>query len=212
MVDIFDTNFEEVDIDLQANFVQMGEEINLKEKDPTLRKIVLGAGWDGFSYNSDALDLDLSLLLLDKDRMTRVDEDFIFYNQPEAINGGIRHRGDNRTGAGDGDDETISVFLEAIPFDVFHAYIVMSIYQGYEKEQNLSMVRNSYIRLYNEENQDELIRFKMDGELKGQMETAVVVAALNREGPKWHFKPMMEYYMGGLTEIAKKYGMIVKEQ
>ena len=190
----------------------MGEEINLKEKDPTLRKIVLGAGWDGFSYNSDALDLDLSLLLLDKDRMTRVDEDFIFYNQPEAINGGIRHRGDNRTGAGDGDDETISVFLEAIPFDVFHAYTVMSIYQGYEKEQNLSMVRNSYIRLYNEENQDELIRFKMDGELKGQMETAVVVAALNREGPKWHFKPMMEYYMGGLTEIAKKYGMIVKDQ
>ena len=190
----------------------MGEEVNINAKDETLRKVVIGAGWDNFSFNSNDLDLDLSLFLLNKDGMTCVDEDFIFYNQPEAINGGIRHRGDNRTGAGDGDDETISVFLEAIPFDILHAYIVLTIYQGYEKEQNMAMARNAYIRLVNEETNEEIVRYKMDADLKEHSETGAVVAALNREGPKWHFKPLMEFYAGGLTEIAKKYGMVVKEQ
>lgn len=212
MVDIFDTEFENKEIDLQAGFVSLGEEVNLNEKDETIRKIVIGAGWDSFSFNSNDLDLDVSLLLLNKDGMTRVDEDFIFYNQPEAINGGIRHRGDNRSGAGDGDDETISVFLEAIPFDILHAYIVLSIYQGYEKEQHMGMARNCYVRIVNEETGDEVIRYKMDPDLKDRSETGAVVAALNREGPKWHFKPIMEFYPGGLTEISKKYGMIVKEQ
>lgn len=212
MVDIFDTQFENKNVNLDGGFVSLGEDMNLNEKDQTLRKIVIGAGWDSFSFNSNDLDLDLSLFLLNKDGMTRVDEDFIFYNQPEAINGGIRHRGDNRTGAGDGDDETIAVFLEAIPFDILHAYIVLTIYHGYEKEQHMGMARNAYVRLVNEETGDEIVRYKMDVDLKDRLETGVVVAGLNREGPKWHFKPLMEFHQGGLTEISQKYGMVVKEQ
>ena len=212
MSDILDTRFEDTDIDLEAGFISLGEELNITEKDETIRKVCVAAGWDSFTFNSMTLDMDLSLFLLDRNGKTRVDEDFIFYNQPEALNGGVRHRGDNRSGAGDGDDETISLFLESIPFDILHAYFVLSIYQGYEKEQYMGMARNCYIRLFNEETGEEIVRYKMDVDLKERSETGVVAVALNREGPKWHFKPLMEFYPDGLSEIASKYGMVIKDQ
>jgi len=211
VVDIFDTRFEDKSVEVD-NFVSLGGEVNIKQKDATLKRIMIGAGWDANAFNADVVDLDISIFMLNKDGLTRVDEDFVFYNQREAQNGGVRHHGDSRTGAGDGDDETVSVFLESIPFDVMHLMIVLSVYRGYEKEQNVSMVRNVYIRVANEENGYEIVRYKMDVDLKDRTETGVVAAALNREGPKWHFKPLAEFYPNGLPEIAKKYGIIVKEQ
>ena len=211
MVDIFDTQFEGQDVDVEDNFISLGDEVNINEKDPTLKRIVIAAGWDANAFNADVVDLDISLFLLDKDGKTRVDEDFVFYNQREILNGGIRHHGDSRTGAGDGDDETISVYLEAVPFDVMQLMIVLSVYKGYEKEQNVSMVRNAYIRIVNEENNYEIVRYKMDPDLEDKTESAVLAATINREGPKWHFKPLAEFYPDGLPEVATKYGIIVKE-
>lgn len=210
MVDIFDTRFENKDVEVD-NFVSLGDEVNINAKDGTLKRIMIGAGWDANAFNADVVDLDISVFMLDKSNMTRVDEDFVFYNQREAVNGGIRHHGDSRTGAGDGDDETISVYLESVPFDVMHLMIVLSVYKGYEKEQSISMVRNTYVRIVNEENGYEIVRYKMDDDMKERSETGVIAAALNREGPKWHFKPVAEFYPGGLGEIAKKYGLIIKE-
>lgn len=212
MVDIFDTRFEDKELELEDNFVTLGNELNINAKDATLRRIVIGAGWDSNTFNADVIDMDISLFLLGKDEKTRVDEDFIFYGQREVLNGGIRHHGDSRTGAGDGDDETISVFLEAVPFDVMQIMIVLSVYKGYEKEQNVSMVRNAYIRIVNEENGYEIVRYKMDVDLEDHKESGVLAAVLNREGPKWHFKPLVEFYPNGLPEIATKYGIVVKEQ
>jgi len=211
LVDIFDTQLEDKDLEVEDNFVTLGDEVNINEKDPTLKRIVIGAGWDVNSFNADVADFDVSLFLLDKDGQTRVDEDFIFYNQKEAINGGIRHHGDSRTGAGDGDDETISVYLEAVPFDIMQVMIVFSVYKGYELEQNVSMARNAYVRIVNEENNYEIVRYKMDADIEDRSETAMLAATLNREGPKWHFKPLAEFYPDGLPEIATKYGIVVKE-
>ena len=211
MVDIFDTQLEDKDLEVEDNFVTLGDEVNINEKDPTLKRIVIGAGWDVNAFNADVADFDVSLFLLDKDGQTRVDEDFIFYNQKEAINGGIRHHGDSRTGAGDGDDETISIFLEAIPFDVMQVMIVFSVYKGYELEQNVGMARNAYIRIVNEENNYEIVRYKMDSDIEDRTETGMLAATINREGPKWHFKPLAEFYPDGLPEIATKYGIVVKE-
>jgi len=211
LVDIFDTDLEDKDIEVEDNFVVLGDEVNINEKDATIKRIVIGAGWDVNSFNADVADFDVSLFLLDKDGMTRADEDFIFYNQKEANNGAIRHHGDSRTGAGDGDDETISVFLEAVPFDIMQIMIVLTVYKGYEKEQNVSMARNAYIRIVNEENNYEIVRYKMDPDIEDRTETGVLAATINREGPKWHFKPLAEFYPDGLPEIATKYGIIVNE-
>ena len=140
---------------------------------------------------------------------TREDGDFIFYNQAQALDGAIRHHGDSRTGAGEGDDESISVDLQEIPLDIMSVVIVLSVYKGYENEQNLSMISNAFIRLVNEENGMELVRFKLDEHIENSEDCGMLAACINREGPKWHFKPIGEGIPRGLSDIAKRYGLIV---
>ena len=210
--DIFDTRFEGKEVELDDNRVYVGQEENITAKDPTMKKVHIGVGWDLNAFDADALDLDVSVFLLDKDNMTRMDEDFIFYNNMQGCEGAVQHHGDSRTGAGDGDDESISIDLESVSFDVMRFLFVITIYKGREKEQNMGMVRNAYIRLGNADNDFELLRFELDEELENKEETGMVVAALNREGPKWHFVPSAEFVLDGLPEIAKRYGLIITDQ
>ena len=212
VVDILDTQFEGKNIDIDGNFAVLGDDINIMEKDQTLRKVLIGAGWDLNAFNTDALDLDLSVLLVDKDGQTRVDEDFVFYNATDTLEGAVKHNGDSRTGAGDGDDESISIDLQGVPFDVMQILIVLSIYKGFEKEQNMGMVRGAYVRIVNEENDEEIVRYKLDSDLEDKEESGAIIAALNREGPKWHFKPLSDFASGGLAEIAQKRGMVIGQQ
>ncbi|MGB0720365.1 MAG: TerD family protein [Bdellovibrionales bacterium] len=213
MSDIFDAPAAHADIDTDGNFAVLGDDINIIEKDPTLTKVVIGAGWDTNAFDSQVMDLDVSVFLLNKDGMTRTDEDFVFYNMRETPDKAVRHHGDSRSGAGDGDDETITVDLQGISFEIMQVMIVLSIYKGYEREQDMSMVRNGYIRIVNADNDMEIVRFKLAHDyLEGHTETGMMVAALNREGPKWHFKPLAEFAPDGLGEIATKYGCIIKEQ
>lgn len=213
MSDIFDTQFEGKEVELESNEITLGDEINLFEKDPSLRNILVGAGWDLNTFGgADDLDLDISVFLLDKDQMTRVDGDFIFYNQTEALDGAIKHNGDNRTGAGDGDDETISIDLQGIPFDILQVVLVLSIYKGVEKQQNVGTLRNAYVRIVNAENLFEICRYKLDEILEDKEETGVVIGYINREGPKWHFKPDAELIPAGLGEVARRYGLIINQE
>lgn len=211
MNDIFDMPTD-ANVDVSGNFAVLGDDLNIIEKDPTLKRVLIGAGWDDNAFNADALDADLSLFLLDKNQMTRVDEDFVFYNQKETLEGAVRHHGDSRTGAGEGDDETVSIQLEGLPFDIMQIMIVISLYKGYEKEQNVDMLRNVYVRIVNEDTDEELVRYRLDPDMQEHDETAVIAAALNREGPKWHFKPLAECVAGGLGEIATRYGCVINQQ
>lgn len=212
MADIFDTRFEGKDVELTDGRVKLGDDVNLTAKDPALHKILVGAGWDLNAFNADSLDLDVSVFLLGKDGKTRVDEDFIFYNQPQAFEGGIVHGGDSRTGAGDGDDETVFINLHSVPFDVMEIVFVLTIYKGAEKNQNLGMVRNAYLRLVNTVNDMELLRYELSADLEDRTDTGMVVASLYREGPKWHFKPVAEFVPEGLKTLAERYGLIIVQQ
>ena len=210
--DIFDTRFEGKDIELENSLVFVGDDVNLNNKDPALRNILIGSGWDLNAFNADALDLDLSLFFLNKDNMTRQDSDFLFYNQREAFEGGVKHHGDSRTGAGDGDDEVISLDLQVLPYDIVRILISVTIYKGYEKEQNLDMVRNAYVRITNPETGLDYCRYQLDEVLTDKQDTGVVVGFLDREGPKWHFKPQAEFIEGGLGELARRHGMIINQE
>ena len=212
MTDILDTSFEDKEIELDGNRVHVGEDVNIIAKDPTLRNLHVGFGWDVDNFNADSLDLDVSLFLLDKTDQTREDADFIFYNNMEGCLGAIKHNGDNRTGAGDGDDESMSIDLQGIPFDIMRLVFVISIYQGHEKGQNMGMVTNGFIRLANADTGIELMRYELDTVLEDRPETAMVVAHINREGPKWHLVPKNDFIPGGLAEIAEHYGLIIAKQ
>lgn len=210
--DIFDTRFENKDIEIADHIVKMGDDINISAKDPTMRHITVGMGWDLNAFDADALDLDMSVFMLNKNNATREDGDFVFYNNLKAYNGGVTHNGDSRTGAGDGDDESVTIHLEMVPFDILRIAFVLSVYKGYEKEQSVGMVRNAYIRIMNTETRHEILRFPLTEVLKDRKETGVLVASLNREGPKWHFTPVCEFIPSGLGEIAARYGMVIGQE
>lgn len=211
MRDILDTQYDK-EIQIDDNYVDLGDDVNILQKDPAIRRIHVGFGWDLHSFNSDAMDLDFSVFLIGKNGITREDSDFVFYNNHEASNGAVKHAGDNRTGAGEGDDEAIIIDLHGVSFDVMQFAFAISIYKGSEKTQNMSMVHNAFVRIVNADTKTELMRFRLDKVLEDRKETGMIVAMINREGPKWHFVPQAEFYAGGLGEIATKYGMIVTQQ
>lgn len=210
--DIFDTRFEGKDVEIDDGFVEIGEEINIQEKDPSIHRLLFGMGWEINAFDGEPVDLDMSLFLVDKNEQTRIDEDFIFYNNMMALDGAIKHHGDNRTGAGEGDDECISVDLHGVPFDILRIVVFLSVYQGLEKDQSLGMVRNTYFRIVNEENGHEILRFKIDQLLQEHKETGAVIGYLDREGPKWHFKPTLDFHHDGLQTYSREKGLVVIDQ
>ncbi len=209
--DILDTRFEGKKVELKDNLVRLGDDINILAKDPALHIVHVGMGWDLNSFDADAIDLDVSVFLLGKDGKTRVDEDFVFYNNPETKDGGAKHGGDSRTGAGDGDDESIVIDLHKISFDVTRLVFVISIYRGEEKQQGLGQVQNVYIRLANPATGMELMRFELNKATEEKREAAAIVGSINREGPKWHFTPLAEFVEGGLGAIATRYGCVITQ-
>lgn len=194
----------------EFKLIKRGEYIDLLRKDPTLKRIRMGAGWEQRLLEEESLDIDLSAFILDREDMTRADEDFIFYGQQSGLDGGIKHLGDSRNGAGEGDDEAMTIDLNAVPFDVQKIVFVLSIYDEESKGFNFSMVRDVFLRLVNDDDQNEIVRFVFDDEeMKGG--NGAYMATLIREGPKWTFEAQGTFINGGLAEIATKYGIIVRE-
>ena len=84
-----------------------GANISLSKTDPTLNNVIVGLGWDARPTAGVDFDLDASAFMVKEDGKVRADSDFIFYNQTKSTCGSVEHTGDNRTGAGDGDDEAL---------------------------------------------------------------------------------------------------------
>jgi tellurium resistance protein TerD len=200
-----------VDPDGNKLFIlKRGEQVNLTRLDPTLKRIMVGVGWDVIGFDSEAPDLDVSLFLLDKNDQTRMDEDFVFYNNLKSLEGSAEHMGDNRTGAGDGDDENALIDLMGLPFEIMKIAFVVSIYDAAMRDQSFKSVRNCFLRIVNQETGIELMRFNLDHEFEENPKaTAVTVGILERAGPDWMFIGTGHLDDGGLPKIATSYGIVV---
>lgn len=191
-----------------ANAVKKGDYIDIKKKIPALREICIGAGWEHKLFEEKALDIDLSCFLLNKEDQTRVDEDFVFYNNEKGCEGAVRHLGDSRTGAGEGDDEMMVIDLNGVPFDIFKIVFTLTIYDALEREQNFGQIKNLYLRFVNTDDDFEMFRYTFnESEYNGVI--GIKVGELIREGPKWFFSALGEPIPGGLAAIAKQTGIIV---
>ncbi len=211
MADIFDESLDNVDVEISDNRVSEGEDINLNKLDPALTRVVIGVGWKLNAFDADSLDLDVSCFLLNKHEKTRVNDDFVFYNNLKDADGAVVHNGDNLIGAGDGDDETISIDLNRISYDINRIIFTLSIYRGEVKQQTMSTVRDPYLRVLNADNGHELLRYAISQDaLNACSETAMFVASLDRMGPKWHFKALGTVASGGLAKIAEDYDIIIQ--
>lgn len=164
--------------------LQKGQKISLdKEAGSTLTRITMGLGWDaiktkglfGFGGKTQSVDLDASCLLFDESGNP---VDVVWFRQLKSKDGSIVHTGDNRTGAGDGDDEQIVVDLSQVPANVKSLVFTVNSFTG----QNFSQVENAYCRIINGANQQEVARFNLS--VQGD-HTAQIMAKLYRHNGEW---------------------------
>ena len=176
--------------------------LNLTKKNPGLKKVRLGAGWDVANVGQD-FDLDIAAFLLNANgKVQNVPADVIFFNNMQGQ--GIYLEGDNRTGAGDGDDERIRIDLEAIPAYVQKIVFVVTIHEAQTKRQTFGMVENSYVRILDEErNETEICRFNLKE--NGSTVTSVIFAELYKESGEWQFKALGEGRIADLNGILGLY-------
>ena len=185
-----------------------GGNINLSKTAPTMSKVDLGLGWNPRATDGKAFDLDAVAFLTGEDGKVRLDGEFIFFNQKVSPCGSVTHNGDNRTGDGDGDDETISVDLSKVPQEVAKIVFAVTIHEGQQNSQNFGMVDKAYIRVINQDaNVEELARFGLSED--GSTEVAMIFGELYRHSGEWKFKAVGQGFSGGLGALAASYGVAV---
>lgn len=187
--------------------LQKGGNVNLSKEAPGLTKVIIGLGWDPRATDGSAFDLDGSAFLLKADGKVRADADFIFYNNLKSTDGSVTHNGDNTTGAGEGDDETVTVDLAAVPADIDKISFCVTIHEAEQRKQNFGMVGKAFIRCMNANGNAELARYDLSED--GSVETAMIFGELYRAGAEWKFKAIGQGFKGGLGPLAKSFGVNV---
>jgi len=182
-----------------------GGNLSLTKEAPGMTKVLVGLGWDTRSTDGVDFDLDASAFLLKADGKVRADSDFIFYNQLKSVDGSVEHTGDNRTGAGDGDDEAIKVDLSKVPADIDKIAFTVTIHEAEVRKQNFGQVSNAFIRIVNQDNNSEVARYDLAED--ASTETAMIFAELYRHGSEWKFRAVGQGFRGGLKPLAESYGL-----
>lgn len=160
-----------------------GQKVSLEKRGGgSLSRVRMGLGWDAakkkglFGSRRQTIDLDASALLFDA-AGSLVDQ--VWFRQLNSQDGSVHHTGDNLTGAGEGDDESIQVDLSRLPATVNTLVFTVNSFTG----QNFSQIENAYCRLLDETAGDaELARYDLTG--SGQ-HTAQIMAKVSRDGAGW---------------------------
>ena len=183
-----------------------GQKVDLTKNNPGLKNVLVGLGWDINRFDSGSdFDLDASAFLVQENGKVSGDQDFIFYSNLEHPSGAVVHLGDNRTGAGDGDDEQITVDLSKVPENIARIAFTVTIYDAESRRQNFGQVANAFIRLVNADTDEEIVRYDLGEDFS--IETAMVVGELYRHNGEWKFNAIGSGYQGGLAALCANYGI-----
>ena len=181
-----------------------GQKISLeKEAGGALSQIKMGLGWDvgaapqksggflgglfgGGGSAGGSIDLDASCIMLDANKQM---VDAIWFGQLQSKDGSIQHTGDNRTGAGDGDDEVINVNLSRIPNHVQALVFTVNSFTG----QTFATVNNAFCRLVNASNNSEVARYDLSAQ---GSHTALILAKIYRHNGEWKMHAIGETASG----------------
>ena len=188
--------------------LKKGQKIDLTKGNKSLKKILVGLGWDTNKYDGGYdFDLDAAAFCCGDDDKVHEDLDFIFYNNLKHETGAIEHLGDNLTGEGEGDDEQILVDLSLIPSRITKINFTVTIHEADVRGQNFGQVSNAYVRVVNQENDEELLRYDLGEDFS--VETAIVVAQLYKYNGEWKFNAIGSGFSGGLAALCRNFGLNV---
>jgi len=179
--------------------LQKGQKISLeKEVGGALSSVVMGLGWDvakkkglfGFGRNQE-IDLDASCFMFDDNNRP---VDLVYFGHLRSNDGSIQHSGDNRTGAGDGDDEQIAVNLARVPANIKSLVFTVNNYTG----QDFSQVENAYCRLVDGQSGKEIARYDLSAQ---GSHNAQIMAKLYRHNGEWKMHAIGENGRGETPDL-----------
>lgn len=187
--------------------LQKGQKI-----DVGLTRITVGLGWNPNEGTGSAFDLDASAFMINSGRIIPREEFFVFYGNTQSPDGALRHTGDDPTGGNSagGDDESIQVDLDKVDSSVQEILFVVTIHEAISRRQNFGQVRDSYIRIIDDQDGSEIAKFELGEDFS--IETAVEFGRLYKHNEKWKFEASGIGYKEDLSFFVGKYfkGEIIK--
>lgn len=178
-----------------------GSRLDLTKSNPGLDRILVGLGWD---LGGTGFDLDVEAFGLNSNGKVVSPAYITFYNQPLSPCGAIKHNGDNRTGVGDGDDETLSIQLSKVSPDVQKIVFVVTINEAMAKNQNFGQVNNAYIRIVDEATVQQVCRFDLTEDYSTSI--SLIVGEVYRNGSDWKFNAVGTGSTADLGGLCSQYG------
>ena len=202
--------------------LKKGQKVDLTKDNAGLKRVVVGLGWDeaeqpgakgvfGSLFGSNrekvqAIDCDAVAFLLDSDGKIADRDDVIFFNNLRHSSGYIIHHGDNLTGAGEGDDEQITVELSKLPKQYDKVVILVSIYKATDRNQHFGMIKNAFIRIVDYDTNKELCIYNLSENYDDM--TALVFGELYRKNNEWKFNAIGQpLKIWSIAELAERYGL-----
>lgn len=212
-------------IDLRKN--DKGEEFDLSQ-------VTIGLGWDVKQQKSGGFlgkmfggnkepeyDLDAVAFVLDANgkvanmgrtvktndgrQMGLFEGDVVFFNSQKHPSGQIWLTGDNRTGAGDGDDEQIIVRLNSLDQKYDRIVFLVTIYMGRQNNQHFGMIDNAFIRAVDARGK-EIAKYTMSGDASLNNMCGMVFAEVYRKGSEWKFRALGNPQQSdSFVDILKQY-------
>lgn len=187
--------------------LQKGQKIDIG-----LSKITVGLGWDPNEGTGYDFDLDASAFMINSGRLIPAEEYFVFYGNTDSPDQALHHTGDDPTGgnSADGDDESIQVDLSKVDPQIQEILFVVTIHDAISRKQNYGQVRNSYIRIVDDSNGQEVAKYELGEDFS--IETGVEFGRLYKRESKWKFEASGIGYREDLSFFLSKYfkGQIIK--
>lgn len=182
-----------------------GGNLSLSKTDPSLNRLIAGLGWDPRTTDGKEFDLDASVFMVTENGKVRSEKDLIYYNQMTSPCGSVSHTGDNRTGAGEGDDEQVKVDLSRVPADVQRLVVTVTIHDAQARGQSFGQVANAFMRVVNEDTGSEVVRYDLTEDYS--TETAMIFGEIYRHGAEWKLRAVGQGYAGGLKALCDQFGI-----
>lgn len=187
-----------------------GQKISLSKESAGLSVVTVGLGWDEakkkkgfFAKKEKDIDCDASAILLTNDVLTSK-SDIVYFANLKHSSGSVVHMGDNLTGAGDGDDEQITVDLTRVPYNVNRIVFVVNIYQAVQRKQHFGMINNAFIRIVDNRNNNEICRYNLTDDYSGCM--AMIFGEIYKYNDEWKFNAIGQGTTDeSITDLAKRF-------
>ena len=182
-----------------------GGNVSLSKEAPGLTALTIGLGWNARVTDGAAFDLDAVVFMCGEDGKVLTDQHFVFYGNKVSPESSVQHMGDNQTGAGDGDDETVKIDLGKVPAEVKKMVFGVTIHEAEGRKQSFGQVDGAYMRALNSSDNAELAKYDLSEDYS--TETALIFGEVYRNGAEWKMKAVGAGFAGGLAPLAKAHGV-----